>query len=115
ILWWPLWCNAQEIYKVQKWRKEFDIGNDAVEFVPYWENKEITSTTPDACISYYSKNGEYLVIVSNLARSQSSVKVRLPKGAKAVQNAETKEAVAIANGEVTLTIPRNDFCPLRIR
>ena len=114
MLYWPLWCNAEEIYKIEKWRREFDIGNDAVEFIPYWENREITCATPDSCISYYRKNGEYLVIVSNLARSSQTLKVKLPKGVKAVENAENKAALKISDGAVSLTIPRNDFCPIRL-
>lgn len=113
ILYWPLWCNADELYKMEAWRREFDIGNDAVVFIPYWENKEITSKNRNACISYYQKNNDYLVILSNLARCQETITVQLPKGAKAAFNAETKATINVANGTLTVTIPRNDFCPIR--
>ncbi|MBQ9803915.1 MAG: metallophosphoesterase [Lentisphaeria bacterium] len=115
ILFWPLWCNAQEIYKVEDFRRKWDIGNKAVRFIPYWENKEVTSATPDSCISYYDKNGEKLAIVSNLARKNQTVNVKLPAGTTAVINAETEQPLAIENGSVNIQMKRNDYCALIIK
>ena len=114
MLYWPLWCNKQEFYKVERWRREFDIGNDAVEFIPYWENQTITATAPDACISFYKKNREYLVIVSNLGRNPATFQVTLPAGVIAARNAETDAAIPLVDGKITVSIPRNDFIPIRL-
>ena len=35
------------------------------------------------------------------------------KGVRSAANAETKAKLAVSNGTVTVTIQRNDFCPLR--
>ncbi len=114
VMFWPLWCNSKEIYKVEDFRRKWDIGNDAVKFVPYWENKEIVSDTPESCISYYDKNGEKLAIVSNLARKGQTLTVKLPAGTERVINAETEQPLTINNGTVSIEMKRNDYCALII-
>ena len=115
LLFWPLWCNADEMYKVEDFRRKWDIGNAAVKFVPYWENKELLSDTPETCISFYDKNGEKLAIVSNLARVGQNVVVKLPAGTKQVINAETEQEISIKSGTVTIPMKRNDYCALIIK
>lgn len=115
VLFWPLWCNSNEIYKVEDFRRRWDIGNAAVKFIPYWENREIVSDTPGSCISYYDKNGEKLVIVSNLARKPQTLTVKLPAGTTSVVNAETEAQVPIRDGKVALEMKRNDYCALIVK
>ena len=109
VIFWPLWCNKKEIYKVDDIRSKWDIGNKAVKFIPYWENKVVTTATPDVIISYYDKNGEKLVLVSNLARKNQTVVIDLPAGAKQVINAETEKTLNITGKQVKVDIKRNDF------
>ena len=109
VIFWPLWCNKKEIYKVDDIRSKWDIGNKAVKFIPYWENKVVTTATPDVIISYYDKNGEKLVLVSNLARKNQQVVINLPADAKQVVNAENDKVLPIVNNTVTLDMLRNDF------
>ena len=90
-------------------RRKWDIGNAAVEFIPYWENKEVTSKTPGSCISYYDKNGEKLVLVSNLARKDKKLIISLPAGTKTVIDAETGKEIPFSKNTVSVAIKRNDF------
>ena len=115
VLFWPLWCNSQEIYKVEDFRRKWDIGSKAVKFIPYWENREVTSATPDSCISYYDKNGEKLAIVSNLARVAQEMVVDLPAGTREVINAETDEKLPVSGNQVKIQMKRNDYCALIIK
>ena len=115
VIFWPLWCNKQKIYKMDEIRRKWDIGNKAVEFVPYWENKAVTSVTEGSCISYYEKNGEKLAIVSNLSRKPQDLIIQLPAGTKSVTNAENGQALAVKNNKVTLPVKRNDFGVLIIK
>ena len=115
VIFWPLWCNKQEIYKVDEIRRKWDIGNKAVEFIPYWENKVVTTDAKDVCISYYEKNGEKLVLVSNLARVPQKIRIKLPAGTRSVVNAETEKPVAVSGGTVTIELPRNDFTFLIVK
>ena len=115
VIYWPLWCNKYEILKLDDIRRKWDIGNDAVKFIPYWENKELTSAAEGSCISYYDKNGEKLAIVSNLARKDQELKITLPAGTKSVVNAENNKVVEIKNNCVILPIKRNDFGILIIK
>ena len=112
VLVWPLWCNRDEVAKTIAVRRAFDIGADDVAFVPYWENKEITSDK-DTYISFYrhGKEGKSLILVSNLARQNRELKVKFHDPARfgALKDAETGKALTAENGELTLTIPRNDF------
>ena len=109
VIFWPLWCNKYEIYKVDDIRRKWDIGNKAVEFIPYWENKSVTTAAPEVIISYYDKNGEKLALVSNLARKAQQIKITLPAGTRQVVNAENDQVLPISNNSVVLDLPRNDF------
>lgn len=96
-------------------RRKWDIGNKAVEFIPYWENKEVTSTTEGSCISYYDKNGEKLVLVSNLSRKPQKMQITVPAGTRSVINAETGKNVPLSGRTITLDIKRNDFGVLIVK
>ena len=96
-------------------RRKWDIGNAAVEFIPYWENKTVTTDAKDVCISYYDKKGEKLAIVSNLARVQQKITINVPAGTKTVINAENNQIVPIKNNTVTIDMKRNDFGVLIIK
>ena len=109
LLFWPLWCNADEMYKVEDFRRKWDIGNAAVKFIPYWENKSVTTAAPEVIISYYDKNGEKLALVSNLARKAQQIKITLPAGTRQVVNAENDKVLPIDGNTVVLDLPRNDF------
>ena len=115
VIFWPLWCNKKEVYKMDEIRRKWDIGNAAVEFIPYWENKEVTSKTPGSCISYYDKNGEKLALVSNLSRKGRTIKISLPAGTKSVINAESGKVVPLKNNSVEVDVKRNDFTVLIIK
>ena len=71
--------------------------------------------TPESCISYYQKNGDYLAIVSNLQRKAADVILKVPSGICKVWNAEDGREVKIVNGEVVLSLPRNDYRALRMK
>ena len=115
VIFWPLWCNKYEIYKMDEIRRAWDIGNEAVEFVPYWENTTVTSENEGSCISYYDKNGEKLVIVSNLSRKNQELKIVVPAGTKRVINAETNTRLELKGNVVSLPVKRNDFGILIIK
>ena len=115
VIFWPLWCNKQEVYKVDEIRRQWDIGNKAVKFIPYWENKVLTASAPNVVISYYDKNGEKLAIVSNLARKNQAFDIVLPKTVKSVINAETGKVLPVVKGKVKVDIKRNDFGILIIK
>lgn len=110
VIFWPLWCNKYEVYKMDNIRREYGIGDVDVEFIPYWENKTLVSDK-DTCISYYTKkNGKLLIIVSNLARKNRSIEIEL-KGVKLanVRNAENGKPLSVSGSKVKCDIPRNDF------
>ena len=112
VLFWPLWCNQQEIYKIWKIREDFRIGDDDVEFIPYWENTEMTTVNSECAISYYKAgDGRYLVIVSNLARKNRNIQLQFAPELKItqIQCAETDQPIIMKDSKITVTIPRNDY------
>jgi hypothetical protein len=115
MLVWPLFCNADEVYKTWKFRKAFGIGDEQVTFTPYWENKTITTSEKDVVIGYYKNNNSYLLIVSNLNRSNKDIQITF-KGIKVelVKNAETKQLISIDNQTIKLNILRNDYIALLV-
>lgn len=115
MLVWPLWCNADEIYKTWKFRREFDIGNPQVSFIPCWDNTDIRSSASGVAIGFYRQENRILAIVSNLNRKPVETEIsfgKLPAGS--VRNAETLESLPVTGGTVKLKMPRNDYIALRI-
>lgn len=111
VLLWPLWCNADEIYKTIKFREEFGIGDDAVEFIPYWENQAIVTKDPQVVIGYYRNGNKILALVSNLNRHAVTLKPVF-NGIKVVSMKNAETGREIIHGE--FTVPRNDYIALRI-
>ncbi len=111
MLVWPLFCDSREVYKTWKFRREFGINDAGVSFMPYWENKKITSNTKDVVVGYYKNGDKYLVLVSNLNRAAKEVELNF-KGItlKSVRNAETNKSI----DKMKVRIPRNDYVALRI-
>jgi len=111
MLVWPLFCDSREVYKTWKFRREFGITDSGVSFVPYWENKKITSNTKDVVVGYYKNGDKYLVIVSNLNRTAKTVELNFNGiKVKSVKNAETNENV----NKQKIAILRNDYIALRV-
>ncbi len=115
MLVWPLFCDSREVYKTWKFRKAFGIGDEQVTFTPYWENKNIISNKKDVVIGYYKNGSKYLLIVSNLNRSNRSVEIKV-KGIelKSVKNAETNQSVTVEGGMIKVNILRNDYIALTV-
>ena len=114
-LFWPLFCNKEEIFKVDDFRNDFGIGDAEVVFTPYWENKKIIAPKENVIISYYKNKGKYLVIVSNLNRKKVSFQLDLKNiVAKEVKNAETMEKIPMDGSKIKLDMRRNDYVALRI-
>ncbi len=125
MLIWPLWCNGDEVHKTWKFRQEFDVGNNNVEFVPYWENNVIIVKTVngsdkigEVVIGYYRNSAKdtYLAIVSNLNRYPCKVEVDLrAMSVRSIKDAETQKNIVMNNsGKILLNLKRNDYKALRI-
>ncbi len=128
VLVWPLWCDSNEVYKTWRFRREFDIGNSNVEFVPYWENTAIKVKPVErdgnlqkdsgVVVGYYKNKvrDTYLVLVSNINRHTSKVEINfgmLP--VKSIRDAETKVGLVPNDaGSLVLNLKRNDYRVLRI-
>jgi hypothetical protein len=115
MLVWPLFCDSREVYKTWKFRREFNIADPEVEFVPYWENEKIELKTKDVVVGYYKNKDKYLVLVSNLNRSARDIEL-IFKGISlnSTKNAETGKTIEIKDKNIKLNIPRNDYIALRI-
>ncbi len=115
MLVWPLFCDSREVYKTWKFRREFGIAESGVSFIPYWENKNITSNTKDVVAGYYKNGDKYLVLVSNLNRTPKDVVLKFKDIAvTTVKNAETGTTIALKNNSIKIKLPRNDYLALRV-
>jgi len=116
MLVWPLFCNADEVRKTWRFRREFGVGAPDVQFVPYWENKALTSDRDGVVVGHYRAHGRWLALVSNLNRHRETARVvfhNVP--VRAVTNAETGAAIPFTRHGVTLSLRRNDYLALLIR
>ena len=127
VLVWPLWCNADEVYKTWKFRKEFGIGDKNVEFIPYWENTSIKIKSvqtdgilqmPDIVVGYYQNKSikTYLVLVSNLGKFPGRVEFDFKTlNIKSIKDAETlAQLTPTESGNIRVDLKRNDYKALRI-
>ncbi len=113
---WPIFCDADEVRKTWKFRDEFGIGDEQVEFIPFWEPEQaVKSDRKDVVCGTYRKGDRALVIVSNFNREPVTVTVDLARlSPTSAANAETGAKLPLADGKVKLEIPRNDYVALRI-
>jgi hypothetical protein len=112
---WPLFGNRDEVVKTWRFRKEFGITDEAVEFIPYWDNRSITADKGNVFIGYYKNGNKILAIVSNLNRTAEKVRVTFTgMTVTSVQDAETKTPVPLDGMTVELDMKRNDYTALRI-
>jgi len=113
---WPIFCDADEVRKTWKFRAEFGIGDEQVEFIPFWEPEQpVKSDRKEVVCGTYRKGDRALVIVSNFNREPVTVTVDLARlSPTSAANAETGAKLPLADGKVKLEIPRNDYVALRI-
>lgn len=115
---WPLFMNREEANKMIRFRKEFGIERDDVQFIPFWRNDTITSADDKTLVGYYERPGARLVIISNLNHTPVTTSLSF-KGItpELVRDAETKKLVPLADEKqsVEITIPRNDYRALLIQ
>ncbi|NLF19093.1 MAG: LamG domain-containing protein [Lentisphaerae bacterium] len=114
MLIWPLHCNLEEVHRTWRIRAAFDIGNRAVTFTPYWENRAITADRDGVVVGVYRRPGEALLVVSNLNREAVTTRLHFDAVPRQVVEAETGTPLALADGAVTLDLPRNDYAMLRL-
>jgi len=112
---WPLFCASEEVHATWKFRREFGISDAGVEFIPYWENKSITTGDDQIVAGYYRNGNKYLVIVSNLHRAKKNVSLTFNGlNISSIKNAENNNPLKQRGNVVSLEIARNDYTALRI-
>ena len=114
----PLWCNDKEVIKTWQAKDKFGMGDDDVEYLPYWRNQKYVTSSNDAAIkvTLYRKNGKIFVVACNLSKepAQSEVKLNLAEIASVNKiskcfDAVTDEPVAIDNGNIKVSLPPRDY------
>jgi hypothetical protein len=118
---WPSHCEPKPILDAWRVRAEFGIGDDGVEFYPYWGRKHVAQCLdPEVYVSAYRNRDKFLVNVANLGLQGRTCAVRFApefftRGQPArVVNAETGEALTLEAGSLALPIPRRDYRMLRV-
>jgi len=102
----PLWagsCNREVVEEV--WSAQIAFGMKGVKFVPFWEPQEFTVSDPEVRVSYWSKSGRRLVVLSNFTDRDKPVQLTA-KCPQAVLKPAWNAAGATINGPtVSVTIP----------
>ncbi len=102
----PLWagsCNQEVVEEV--WAAQIAFGMKGVRFVPYWEQQEFMVSDPEVRVSYWSKAGRRLVVLSNFTDQDRPVQLTA-KAAQAVIKGAWKAASATINGPTaSVTVP----------
>ncbi len=101
---WPIWCNIEVVNKALKMLLKFDYED--AKFTPYYSPDVIAfSKIDDVYISTYSKNNSYLLVVSNLSKTNRSGEICIKKNIK-VNKLEfwTKKDKLILNNDNCLDI-----------
>jgi hypothetical protein len=96
----PLWAgsiNQQVVEDV--WAAQQQFGITDAQFVPYWAQKEFTVSDPDIRVSYWTKPGKRLLVVTNsrtrtgrcrsASRSRSRAQVTLVPGKRRTSQSPT--------------------------
>lgn len=118
---WPAHCNTRVLKRILDIEKACGLGKGDVRFLGYWESADhVTTGHKDVRSSFYVRPGQVaLVYVSNFARKDVDVRLRLDLGrfglARAnVVDAETGKALTSTGGVCPITIPWHDFRLLKL-
>lgn len=93
------------------WRAQDEFGVENAEFIPYWDNAKLVEGLPETVkVSAYVKPGRAFVTVTNMAKKDQAVTLRLRPGALggAVVGARdvfSDEAVPVRDGAIELAVP----------
>lgn len=109
-----IFCNPQPVWNVIAIKQAFGIGDDSVEYFPYYGDEHFAQTdTKEIYIVSYRNKGKNMMIVCNLGLNDADCQLKLNtkycKGVANMTNAESKEAIPVANNTLKLQIPRRDF------
>ena len=100
----PLWAGSMNQKVVEDvWAVEQAFGIEGAPFVPYWAQKEFAVSDPDIRVSYWTKPGKRLLVVSNFTAQDKRVELRAA-GAE-FRAAWKAEGMAAGAGVAALTVP----------
>jgi len=81
------------IWHAPVWKAWDDYGIEGAEFVPYWQNSPlVTSSHPDVIVSFYRKSGSVLIAAATPKRERPSAAVTVDL-----------KALGLATGNLTIT------------
>jgi hypothetical protein len=112
---WPAYgMDQKSLITVYQWLNDFDIGAPDVVYHPYWERHPVAMTTqPDVKISLWCHQGKAIAVVTNLGESQDA-HLRFDFGKlgftpKQITNYETRSALVVNDGTITLPVSRHNY------
>ncbi|NLO07474.1 MAG: LamG domain-containing protein [candidate division WS1 bacterium] len=109
---WPIWTRPQPFGAIWKAQDErFGIGEEDVQFVPYWQTQPAEVDAAEVLVSAYTREGRALLVVSNfLGHEDRRVSVRPNlqllglEGEVTAQDLLTGDPVALEAGAMSLDI-----------
>jgi len=131
LLLWTSWCDADQIYRYDAIRKDWDMkDNDfsIVDFTPYWENKTFACPDSDVKVGYYERKVQrdpdvpldptrkYLVLVSNIQFSDVKTTLKVPALAdlKVIDRWNDNRPLAVKDNQVEIELDPYGFAVLEI-
>jgi len=101
---WPIWCNIEVVNKAQKMLLKF--GYEDAKFTPYYSPDIMAFSKIDGVyISTYSKDNSYLLVISNLSKTNRRGEICIKKNIK-VNKLEfwTKKEKLVLNNDSCLDV-----------
>ena len=103
--------SVQKIAPV--WKALDDFGRAQAEWIPYWE-KPVAVTPSTVKASLYRKDGEFMIVVSNLSPdTPAAAEVTLPPGAKRAEDMMAKRPLEVVGGKVRMELQPFRYVMLR--
>ncbi|GEM_PF-4382147 len=113
----PHWCHVKTVFDVWNAEDKFGLGDDDVEFLPYWKNERYVKSSSDSVkVSLYRKKEAIMAIIGNVAKTPEEVQVKLNlaeigavKKSKKVFDGITDESQSFEKNTFNFKIPPRDY------
>ncbi|MEN6644583.1 MAG: glycoside hydrolase domain-containing protein [Armatimonadia bacterium] len=112
----PLWAGSiRQETVADVWAVQQAFGMRNVSFVPFWEQQEFVTSDPEVRVSYWTKPGERLVVVSNFTGQERTVKLTARDAGATWEPAWKGEGAQAAGASVTVKVGAKNGALLRVK
>ncbi len=94
------------------WKTYDNFGTASAQWIPYYENSEITTDTENTYISYYKRDGKLLLVVTSYDEKCECLEIKLDKEYKAIKDLSLNPSEVEICGNIAKIKPQYTYAKI---